>query len=1150
MIAENGELYAEFLAVNSFVSNANRCVFLQSERNNGSVSEECFVDYMQLFYCYIGAENKFQISLLSIFWLFLLFTGLGVTADDFLCPSLLLISKTLRLSQNIAGVTFLAFGNGAPDIFSSLAGIRQARPDLVFGELFGAGIFVTTVVAGSIFASQEFSVMKRPLLRDKDCFDQVNTVENKQTISAEVNQKSTAIPINAGNSHLSQTNQASQSHSSQTNQASQSHKGSFSSAAYSEAGTSVYSSFVSTRQRIHSRHLLHHHLENAIYSITHTDISEHVEHSFDCNNAANSNRQSSSFDSLTTLLSIGSRLDSFSECKDFLIHICPIDLMEWKQSSFFSKLCQIWKAPIYFLLTITIPVVDYESHRHNWCRILNCIHCITGPLIILALTRKLNLFVGPVPVAVVVLVIGLIFAFAVFYTSRHEIPPSYHWLFGYLAFCVSVSWIYALANEVVSLLHAIGIIFDISDVILGLTVLAWGNSLGDLISNLSMARQGFPRMGISACFGGPLLRIPYTMILSEDGGFLKCRQVNYVATEERCDFVATTHDCHSESFVDYTKFLYCGFPPDDIAIGIGVCIVWVVLLFISLGVAATDFLCPALFVISESLHLSQNVAGVTLLAFGNGSPDIFAAIAGMRQGRPELVVGALFGGGTFVTAFVTGSIFACHPFKVLPIPFFRDAIFYLIATTWMCYTIAFPQAFHIYDALGFLALYLVYVLFVIASRFFDKSHQQQKKPEVAEGENEIVFEGIKPDDDPYAGMVVMKSFFYKRDVFRHDRPQPTLHSVPGIIPIIKVSPVNKCINQLKDLEQSDDLSVQSKKSASRVSINEDTVNSIYSTVSSNVYTDTYNRRSRASRASSIFSISQTQLLQMRRASKEFFEKISPIDLDGWKQQNWGGKSMEIIKAPIRFFLLLTTPMVDVEGKEEWNKFLSALHCITGPLFVLFAIGYGKTWIFDTVPVAVVVVSLAAIVSGIIIFTSTYETPPKYYKTYSSYLGFIVGVTWIYCISDEAVSVIRSLGIAFNWSEIVVGMTILAWGNCLLDFIANLSIARKGFPRMAIAACFGAPLMSLLFGVGIPTSLKLLRNPSGFIQLAPANLMFIIYAALVIGLCTTLLTLLVLRFNARREYGIVLITYYAGIIIISFLIEFNIINLPLIVVPNY
>ena len=37
-----------------------------------------------------------------------------------------------RLSQNIAGVTVLAFGNGAPDIFSSMAGVSAERP----GEIF------------------------------------------------------------------------------------------------------------------------------------------------------------------------------------------------------------------------------------------------------------------------------------------------------------------------------------------------------------------------------------------------------------------------------------------------------------------------------------------------------------------------------------------------------------------------------------------------------------------------------------------------------------------------------------------------------------------------------------------------------------------------------------------------------------------------------------------------------------------------------------------------------------------------------------------------------------------------------------------------------------------------------------------------------
>lgn len=60
----------------------------------------------------------------------------------------------------------MAFGNGAPDIFSSIIGITNANPNLVIGQLYGAGIFVTTVVVGSILLQKPFEIMKRPLLRD------------------------------------------------------------------------------------------------------------------------------------------------------------------------------------------------------------------------------------------------------------------------------------------------------------------------------------------------------------------------------------------------------------------------------------------------------------------------------------------------------------------------------------------------------------------------------------------------------------------------------------------------------------------------------------------------------------------------------------------------------------------------------------------------------------------------------------------------------------------------------------------------------------------------------------------------------------------------------------------------------------------------
>jgi len=44
--------------------------------------------------------------------------------------------------------------------------------------------------------------------------------------------------------------------------------------------------------------------------------------------------------------------------------------------------------------------------------------------------------------------------------------------------------------------------WGIPDAYLGLTILAWGNSVGDTITNASVAKRGLAKMAITGCFAG------------------------------------------------------------------------------------------------------------------------------------------------------------------------------------------------------------------------------------------------------------------------------------------------------------------------------------------------------------------------------------------------------------------------------------------------------------------------------------------------------------------------------------------------------------------------------------------------------------------------------------------------------------------------
>ncbi|XP_063470611.1 mitochondrial sodium/calcium exchanger protein isoform X2 [Symphalangus syndactylus] len=193
-----------------------------------------------------------------------------------------------------------------------------------------------------------------------------------------------------------------------------------------------------------------------------------------------------------------------------------------------------------------------------------------------------------------------------------------------------------------------------------------------------------------------------------------CRKVCGLNVSDRCDFIRTNPDCHSDGgYLDYLEGIFCHFPPSLLPLAVTLYVSWLLYLFLILGVTAAKFFCPNLSAISTTLKLSHNVAGVTFLAFGNGAPDIFSALVAFSDPHTAgLALGALFGAGVLVTTVVAGGITILHPFMAASRPFFRDIVFYMVAV-FLTFLMLFRGRVTLAWALGYLGLYVFYVVTVI-----------------------------------------------------------------------------------------------------------------------------------------------------------------------------------------------------------------------------------------------------------------------------------------------------------------------------------------------------------------------------------------------------------------------------------------------------
>lgn len=555
----------------------SRCSYLKEnclEDVNADAKDR--LRYLSLLYCkflFLGSGAILPI----ILFLILCFTLVGTIASDFLCPNLYTISKILRLSDRLAGLTFLALGNGAPDVLGTYKAMSMNTESLAVSELVGAAFFATTIVVGLIAVVHPFEVKRDSFIIDFAFFLLAAMVVLVAIVRSTL---SIWTSISLCFIYLSYVLVLMVLHSMWKSRAERQIRerrarsnfdfgNELQDLATDEVFLDTFATLPTIEELILHEHRTMEHadannmtLETGSYGlkVLLKDLSKHsrtrtshgsislddtyerplsapelaqgdnlsmgevnAPHTYPLENHSIAPADRShehevttvtSGDDIHSLLSESSLIHYSPAVLEFLWKILP-EVDDYQEMGLLQR-CHLYITyPLTILLNITTPTVSYSSillYRRGvevddedaFLTLFQCFAATNFVTYILA--RSLNHYwfttLGMLATSSAIVVMVALFSLTI-PSCKHYIKMTGS-LFGFVS---SICWIALFATEIISIFQAIATSYNLSDDILGLTVFAWGNSVGDLISNFTIARMGLPLMAFGACFGAPLLSL-------------------------------------------------------------------------------------------------------------------------------------------------------------------------------------------------------------------------------------------------------------------------------------------------------------------------------------------------------------------------------------------------------------------------------------------------------------------------------------------------------------------------------------------------------------------------------------------------------------------------------------------------------------------
>ncbi|PRT53567.1 Sodium/potassium/calcium exchanger 6, mitochondrial [Wickerhamiella sorbophila] len=481
---------------------------------------QCYQNWSHTFSEWAGDYSEWLSISGHVALLTFLFGTISVAAYDFMCPNLRTLSSRSGLSANIVGVVFVAFGNSSVDIFGAIAALSVGANALAIGELIGAALFITTVVVGSMALFGPFEVESRFFKRDSRflllasvvvmyiVYDGIITLVEVFSLLALYAVYAIVIAMD----HFDNTKNQEDLYADVARNIGIYHY-------ESQNDGSIPPSPLPPRGSLLGAHQFHDAVNDGLSPIS---------------SRSRSPRQDSL--ALQVPLDVPTPTSPKGQSKNVLP---PCDLLQDLEGSERPLLPSLTIEPpgeeidqvprvheddppqpstMHFIFLHLFPLFEDISEKHWLARIhgfilLLPIFCLAASVPVVGEREVPN-------AALIILAMGCPAALWLlldnFYlsliTSILVVVALYiGWLrpqslaMTLLGFVMSVVWVVNLAQLVINELQIVGKSLGISETFMGLTVFAIGDSLGDLVTNISIAQLGMSTMAVSACFASPFM---------------------------------------------------------------------------------------------------------------------------------------------------------------------------------------------------------------------------------------------------------------------------------------------------------------------------------------------------------------------------------------------------------------------------------------------------------------------------------------------------------------------------------------------------------------------------------------------------------------------------------------------------------------------